>query len=164
MVSELTNVLPWWPFMVFATVVAALAVTALANAVLMLFLGVFEFGNLIRFIPYPVIGGFLGGTGYLLVKGSLDVMTTISIDGTTLGLLFEGEVLPLWLVGVAYGVVLTYASSRYQHFPVMPGLLLGGGLGMVLSGDRKTTSGILRRGSACARSDRRGWLPDRPGR
>ena len=111
---------------IFLTVVAALALTGISTGLLLTLLGAFKMGNLIRFIPYPVIGGFLGGTGYLLVKGSLDVMTTISIDGTTLGLLFEGEVLPLWLVGVAYGVVLTYASSRYQHFLVMPGLLLGG--------------------------------------
>ena len=36
-------------------------------------LGTFRLGNLARFIPYPVVGGFLAGTGWLLIKGGLRV-------------------------------------------------------------------------------------------
>ena len=36
-----------------------------------LLLGVFRLGNLVRFVPFPVVGGFLAGTGWLLVKGGL---------------------------------------------------------------------------------------------
>jgi len=33
-------------------------------------LGLARAGGVIRFLPYPVIGGFLGATGFLMVAGS----------------------------------------------------------------------------------------------
>ncbi|NLT22452.1 MAG: sodium-independent anion transporter, partial [Syntrophorhabdus sp.] len=59
----------------FVTVVATIAVTGCATGIFFLLLGYFKAGNLIRFVPYPVIGGFLAGTGLLLVKGAFGVMT-----------------------------------------------------------------------------------------
>ena len=55
-----------------ATVLAAVAVTTLATGAFMLVLGSFRLGNLIRFLPYPVIGGFLAGTGWLLAVGGIN--------------------------------------------------------------------------------------------
>lgn len=46
-----------------------------AAGLFMLALGLFHLGNLVRFVPYPVIGGFLAGTGWLLVVGSADLVT-----------------------------------------------------------------------------------------
>jgi SulP family sulfate permease len=59
---------------IFFTVVAAVTLASLASGVFLFALGTFKLGALIRFIPYPVIGGFLAGTGWLLVRGSLGVM------------------------------------------------------------------------------------------
>lgn len=56
------------------TVVAAIAVTGLLTGACFLLLGQFKLGNLVRFIPYPVIGGFLAGIGWLLLTGGLGVM------------------------------------------------------------------------------------------
>ena len=33
-------------------------------------LGAFRLGGLMRFIPYPVIGGFLAGSGLLILVGA----------------------------------------------------------------------------------------------
>ena len=41
--------------------------------VVFLWLGSRRRGNLIRFVPYPVVGGFLAGTGWLLFKGGIHV-------------------------------------------------------------------------------------------
>jgi SulP family sulfate permease len=49
--------------------------TAAAGA-FMLLLGVTRMGNLIRFVPYPVIGGFMAGTGWLMVTGAAGVVTS----------------------------------------------------------------------------------------
>lgn len=54
---------------VFLTVMVAVASTTLATGLFFFALGMSQVGGLIRFIPYPVIGGFLAGTGWLLVKG-----------------------------------------------------------------------------------------------
>ena len=62
------------PDELFATVVAAIALTTLATGLFFLALGFLKLGGLSRFIPYPVIGGFLAGTGWLLLKGSVGVL------------------------------------------------------------------------------------------
>ena len=46
----------------FATGVVAIAVSTLLTGAFFLSLGRFRLGNLIRFIPYPVIGGVLAGS------------------------------------------------------------------------------------------------------
>jgi SulP family sulfate permease len=65
-----------------ATVLVAIAVTTLLTGAFFLALGLFKRGGLVRFLPYPVVGGFLAGTGWLLVRGSFGVMTDFprSID------------------------------------------------------------------------------------
>ena len=50
-----------------------------------LVLGTFRLGNLARFIPYPVIGGFLAGTGWLLMKGGLAVAASTDPQLGTIG-------------------------------------------------------------------------------
>ncbi len=65
---------------VFLTVVAAtMVVTLLLTGVTFALLGVFRLGNLVRFVPYPVVGGFLAGTGWLLFKGGIDVAAGVQL-------------------------------------------------------------------------------------
>jgi sulfate permease, SulP family len=61
----------------FLTVVAATLVVTLLTGVAFLALGTFRLGNLVRFVPYPVVGGFLAGTGWLLFKGGVGVAAGI---------------------------------------------------------------------------------------
>ena len=68
------------PEATYITVVAVIAVTSLVTGIGFLLMGIFRLGGLIRFIPYPVIGGFLAGTGWLLVKGSFGVMAGCQPD------------------------------------------------------------------------------------
>ena len=51
---------------IFLTVVAATLVVTVLCGILFLVIGRFRLGGLIRFVPYPVVGGFLAGTGWLL--------------------------------------------------------------------------------------------------
>src|SRR5262245_7049614 len=57
------------------TATCAILLVTLLTAILLYGLGWLRLGNLIRYIPYPVIGGFLAGSGWLLVLGGLRVMT-----------------------------------------------------------------------------------------
>jgi len=63
------------PETVLATVLVALAIATTLTGGACLVLGHFKLGRLVRFVPYPVIGGFLAGTGWLLVTGSFGVMS-----------------------------------------------------------------------------------------
>ena len=62
---------------VFLTVVAATLVVTVLCGVVFLVLGTFRLGNLVRFVPYPVVGGFLAGTGWLLFKGGIYVASGV---------------------------------------------------------------------------------------
>jgi SulP family sulfate permease len=124
LVAQLSDELT--PDQVFYTVVAAIALTSMINGVFLAALGFFKLGALIRFIPYPVIGGFLAGTGYLLIKGSLGVMTGVHVDAEHLHELIEGQHTYQWIAGVIFGIVVVWATHHYKKSWVLPSLLLGG--------------------------------------
>ena len=55
-------------------VMGAIALVSFITGSFLFVLGRLKLGNLIRYIPYPVIGGFLAGSGWLLLRGGLRVM------------------------------------------------------------------------------------------
>lgn len=110
----------------FLTVVAAIVAVTLVNGLFLLAMGVLRLGGLIGFIPYPVIGGFLAGTGWLLVRGSLGVMTSLEIDRQNASLLLEVPYSGQAIAGITFGLILVLTGRRSHHHLVLPGLLLGG--------------------------------------
>ena len=108
----------------FITVVAAIAVTSVITGLFFLALGTFKAGNLIRFIPYPVIGGFLAGTGLLLVKGALGVMTDKAVTFSALTPLIQSDVAVKWLSGLALAMILFGVVRRWNHYLIIPAWLV----------------------------------------
>ena len=53
----------------------ALALTTVLTGLLLCILGFTHAGRAIRFVPFPVIGGFLGATGWLMITGAMQVVT-----------------------------------------------------------------------------------------
>ncbi len=110
------------PEHILGTVIAVMMLSSMITGVVFWLMGHFNLGRLVRFIPYPVVGGFLGGTGWLLMLGGLGVMTD-----TALGLaLFQPAILLQWLPGLLFAVILFALLRRYSHFLLMPSILLGG--------------------------------------
>lgn len=109
----------------FATVVVAIALTTFLCGIFFLSLGYFNLGNLVRFLPYPVVGGFLAGTGWLLVSGSISMMTDLSINLSGLAALFQIENLLLWIPGLVFAITLLVILKRYDHSFLLPGLVFG---------------------------------------
>src|SRR5215467_210303 len=56
-------------------VVIAMSITTALTGMLLCVLGFTRAGRAIRFVPYPVIGGFLGATGWLMITGAIRVVT-----------------------------------------------------------------------------------------
>lgn len=77
---------------VLPTILMTLSVSALVTGILLYLLGYFRQGRVVRFIPYPVVGGFLAGTGYLLLEGVCRVMT----GHPPASILTENSVPPGW--------------------------------------------------------------------
>lgn len=59
------------PATIFPTVWAAIALSTIFTGIFLFSLGRLRLGRFVRFIPYPVMGGFLAGTGWLVVRGPL---------------------------------------------------------------------------------------------
>ncbi|MBD2462002.1 SLC26A/SulP transporter family protein [Oscillatoria sp. FACHB-1407] len=110
---------------IVVTVVGAIALTSMLTGAFSLVLGWLKVGELIRFIPYPVVGGFLAGTGWLLLKGAFHMLADVSLTWTQLPDLFTLDVLPHWLSGLGFAIALLLISRRFTQFWVMPALCLG---------------------------------------
>ena len=54
-------------------VLVALSVSTLLTGIFLFGIGALKLGQWLRFIPYPVVGGFLAGSGILLITGGMEV-------------------------------------------------------------------------------------------
>ncbi len=104
----------------FVTVIAAIVAASFATGIFFLILGYLNAGNLIRFVPYPVIGGFLAGTGLLLVKGAFGVMTGRALTMENITYLASSGLLIKWLPGLAFALVLFFILRWRNHYLIMP--------------------------------------------
>jgi SulP family sulfate permease len=106
-----------------ATLIVIALATVLTGATLAV-LGFTRAGRAIRFVPFPVIGGFLGATGALMILGSVQVITGHKISWAHLAVLADRADMARIAAGVMLAVVLELALSRSRHALVMPGVLL----------------------------------------
>lgn len=114
------------PEAAYHTVVTGILLSTLATGLAFFLIGQFKLGNLVRFIPYPVIGGFLAGTGWLITRGSLEVMLGQSLSLAALPSLFTAEALFHWVPGAVFAVAVLLILRKYNHFLIWPGIVFGG--------------------------------------
>ncbi len=114
---------------IFLTVVAATLVVTVLCGLVFSALGTFRLGNLVRFVPYPVVGGFLAGTGWLLLKGGIYVSSGVEVHLRTIGLLGSPVTLKHWVPAFAFGVILLVAVRQLKKPLVIPIVI---GIGLVL--------------------------------
>lgn len=109
----------------FITVAVAIALITALTGAFFLVMGQLKLGSLVRFLPFPVMGGFLAGTGWLLITGAISMMTDVSISTSELLTLFDVNILVQWLPGLIFAVVMLAILKRYNHFLTLPGLVFG---------------------------------------
>jgi SulP family sulfate permease len=143
----------------FLTVIAATMVVTLLTGITFLVIGRFKLGNLVRFVPYPVVGGFLAGTGWLLLKGGIYVASGVEVHLGTIGPMIGWETLKHWLPALAFGVILLLAV-RLVKKPLLIPIVLAIGLALFVIGMLVTGSSIddARTGLWMLGPYRSGWL------
>lgn len=107
-----------------AAIIAAIGTTTVLTGVMFYVLGRLRLGGLIRFIPYPVVGGVLAGLGWLQVKGAVSVLTGHRLSLDNLAALVGGDNGGRIAAGLAIGVVLLVAVRRVRHHLALPALLV----------------------------------------
>jgi SulP family sulfate permease len=112
------------PDTVFTTVIITIATGTLLSGVVFLVVGQFKLGNLVRFIPYPVIGGFLAGTGLILFRGAFVASANVSLTLTNIPALLQFDVLKFWLPAFIFGLVMMVVLNRFSHFLIVPSVIL----------------------------------------
>ncbi len=112
------------PTTVAITVIAAIAIGSLCTGAFLWTLGTLKLGRAVQFIPYPVIGGFMAGTGWLLIRGAFEVITDEPLKFATVLDICRGTCLMQWLTGLSIGTALLWISKRFKHYLAMPMSLL----------------------------------------
>ncbi len=97
------------PDELFATVLVLVLGTTLLAGLAFMLVGLFRLGGLVRFLPYPVMGGFLAGTGWLLATGGVGVMQDLSLGLS----IFESGRLLSWVPGAVAGVLMAFLVRRW---------------------------------------------------
>ena len=107
----------------FLTVVAAIMVATVLTGLVALWLGARRRGDLIRFVPYPVVGGFIAGTGWLLAKAGVYVAAGGSPFYNKLGDLIGATPVQHWAPALAFGVGLLIADRTIRRPLVIPAVI-----------------------------------------
>lgn len=135
----------------FATVAGTLIGSALITALFFWFIGKFGLANFARFLPFPVIGGFLAGSGVMLLLGSFGVMTGESLLWSTLPQYMTMDMFIHWGPGVFFALGVFILMRRWSHFLILPGAMLVGLIAFFLI--------IVAFGLSIPEIRSQGWLP-----
>jgi SulP family sulfate permease len=69
---------------VIGPVLLTFSMASIATGIVLCGFGVTRMGRAIRYVPYPVVGGFLGATGCLILLGAIRVITGIKLQPSTI--------------------------------------------------------------------------------
>ncbi|MEP0918793.1 SulP family inorganic anion transporter [Leptolyngbya sp. DQ-M1] len=106
------------------TLSATIVLNSIVGGAILMALGKFRLGGLIRFIPYPVVGGFIASTGLLLVQGALQSLSDVDYDHLTVSVFLQPNVLLQWLPAVFFALAMYVLPKSFQHFLLLPGIIV----------------------------------------
>jgi sulfate permease, SulP family len=124
LVERMTAIDPSTPLL--APVLLTLAISAVATGVVMCAFGVTRMGRAIRYVPYPVVGGFLGATGLLIVLGAVRVITGYRLQFGSLDQFANPTTLSELGAACAMALVLYLTWHRSRSAFGLPVILIGG--------------------------------------
>ena len=109
-----------------APVLITLALSAVATGIVLCGFGVTRMGRAIRYVPYPVVGGFLGATGRLIVLGAVEVITGQRLQFATLDRFADMLMLSELGAACAMATILYLTWHRSRSPFGLPLILIGG--------------------------------------
>ena len=132
-----------------ATVFVAIAIAGLLSSALFVVVGRARLGETARTIPFTVISGFMAGTGWILARGGVEVMTGVTTHLSDIGELFGWDLAQLWIPGVALAVFVVVSLERG-----LPSIAIG----LAMLALAVAIHGIGRIGWSFEQLEANGWL------
>jgi sulfate permease, SulP family len=130
-----------------------LVVMALATAftgLALCILGFTRAGRAIRFVPFPVIGGFLGATGWLMIMGAVQVVSDEPPALANIGAFINSAIAPKLAASLLVAVALQLLLRRVKGPFVLPGVLVAAAAATYLV--------LLSSGWSLAEAQADGWM------
>ena len=106
------------------TVMGIFTAATVMSGALLYGLGVCRWGSYFRFVPYPVIGGFLAATGWFLIAGGVRMTTGRALSPSGLGSTWTMIEVAKLGAAAAVLVVLLVVRRRFKSAFAMPAALL----------------------------------------
>lgn len=102
-------------------VMLAITISTLITGVLLFAFGYFNLGLMLRFVPYPVVGGFLAASGWLLVTGGIEVMAEVDPSSySSIARLLEPAHFWPFAAGIAFAAAIFLIRRRIDSVLVLP--------------------------------------------
>lgn len=90
---------------IFPTICAAIALTSLLTGICFLIFSYFRLGKIIRYVPYPVIGGFLASVGWIIFSKAVQ---------SVMGPMTENDIV-LLIAMLLFAVTAVVLEYRYKN-------------------------------------------------
>ena len=97
--------------------------TTTITGLFLLLAGKFKLGRMVRFVPYPIFGGVLAGTGYLIITAGISFMVGTSKTLGSISYLGSSQVIIKWIPGVLFAIILFLVSKTKNKLFLLPLLL-----------------------------------------
>ncbi len=94
--------------------------TILLAGLFQIILGISKVGNFIRFVPYPVISGFMSGIGVIIIILQINPLLGLDVQGTpiktilNLGEVFNSFNLQSLILGIATLIIVFFTPSKIR--------------------------------------------------
>jgi SulP family sulfate permease len=112
---------------IILNVMVGISVSTLFTGFLLFGLGALRLGQWLRFIPYPVIAGFLAASGWLLITGGVEVVTqsNLTLSPASWAMLYSSTYGPQILVGIAFAVAIVLIGRLVPDYLALPVAFIG---------------------------------------
>lgn len=107
-------------------VLLTLSMATIITGIILCSMGLTRVGRAIRYVPYPVIGGFLGATAFLIALGGVRVIADRPIRFDTLMSLADPMTVYQLLAGGALALAIYLIWHRSRNPLALPAILVGG--------------------------------------
>ena len=108
----------------FPMVYWIIVLSSLITGGFVLLLGLTRAGGMVRYIPYPIVGGFLAGLGWIIFNAAFDVVVDRRLAAYTLPELLAEGVVWRWLPALAFAMGILVLRTRIKHVTLMPVMII----------------------------------------